>query len=148
MHHWFQKFIAEMAHYPEYEPSAAVMACSIAVAVLGISLAFVMYLKKTHWAATIAKRFPSFYRLSFNKFYFDEIYLFVTKKIIFRYISAPVAWFDRHIVDGSMNGIAWVTNYSSNKIKGFQSGQVQQYAFVFISGAILLSVVFIYLFSR
>ena len=35
-----------------------------------------------------------------------KLYLFVTKKIIFRYISAPVAWFDRHIVDGTMNAIA------------------------------------------
>jgi NADH-quinone oxidoreductase subunit L len=77
----------------------------------------------------------------------DELYLFVTKKIIFRYISQPVAWFDRHIVDGTMNGIAWATNSTSVSIKGLQSGQLQKYGFVFISGILILVLVFIYLWT-
>ena len=85
------------------------------------------------------------YKWSYNKFYFDEIYMFVTKRVIFAYISTPIAWFDRHIVDGFMNGIAWVTNYSSSSIKDFQSGQIQQYGFVFVSGAVALAIYFIYL---
>ncbi len=75
----------------------------------------------------------------------DEIYLFVTKKIIFRYISEPVAWFDRHIVDGTMNAIATVTQETSFRIRNFQSGQLQKYAFVFISGVILLVLLIVYL---
>ena len=55
-----------------------------------------------------------------------------------------MAWFDRHIVDGSMNGIARFTTRSSETIKGFQSGQLQKYGFVFVSGALLLALVFIY----
>ena len=77
----------------------------------------------------------------------DEVYLFVTKKIIFRYISAPVAWFDRHVVDGTMNAIASVTQGVSFRIRGFQSGQLQKYAFVFITGAIMLAILFIYLWK-
>ena len=145
----FSKFVSsDFTPFETHIEWMEVAGPSIAVGLIGIIIAFVMYKKETDYPKRIATALRGFYRAAFNKFYFDEIYLFVTKKIIFRYISAPVAWFDRHIVDGSMNGIAWVTNYSSNKIKGFQSGQVQQYAFVFISGAILLSVVFIYLFSR
>jgi NADH-quinone oxidoreductase subunit L len=75
----------------------------------------------------------------------DEVYLFVTKKIIFRYISAPIAWFDRHIVDGTMNSIAFVTQVVSFRIRGFQSGQLQKYGFVFVSGAIFLALLLIYL---
>jgi len=74
----------------------------------------------------------------------DEFYVFVTKKIIFKRISEPIAWFDRHIVDGSINGIAWVTNTISEQIKGFQSGQLQKYGFVFISGVIILTFTFVY----
>ena len=74
--------------------------------------------------------------------------MFITKKIIFRYISRPVAWFDRHMVDGAMNGVAGMTNLVSYKIRGFQSGQLQKYAFVFITGALALALVFIYLWTN
>ncbi len=121
---------------------------SIVVGLIGIGVAFVMYKKESELPDRMASGLKLIYVGAFNKFYFDEIYLFVTKKIIFNYISRPVAWFDRHIVDGFMNSIAWITNYVSFKIRGFQSGQVQQYAFVFVSGAILLGVIFIYLFSN
>ncbi len=120
---------------------------SIIVGLLGISLAYILYKKESTLPHRIASSVKFFYTSAFNKFYFDEIYMFVTKKIIFNYISRPVAWFDRHIVDGFMNSLAWITNVTSVKIKGFQSGQLQHYAFVFISGAILLGILFIYLFS-
>jgi NADH-quinone oxidoreductase subunit L len=77
----------------------------------------------------------------------DELYLFITKKIIFNHISRPIAWFDRHIVDGTMNGVAFITNEASERIKKFQSGQLQQYALVFVSGAVLLALLFIYLWT-
>jgi NADH-quinone oxidoreductase subunit L len=72
----------------------------------------------------------------------------VTKKIIFNYISRPVAWFDRHIVDGTMNLIGNTTARVSELIKGFQSGQVQKYGFIFVSGVLLLAFVFIYWWTR
>ena len=121
---------------------------SIVVGLLGIAIAFVMYKKQTSIPHKIGSSLRLLYVGAYNKFYFDEIYLFVTKKIIFNYISRPVAWFDRHIVDGTMDGIAAVTNFASVRIKGLQSGQVQQYAFVFVSSAVLLGILFIYLFSN
>ena len=95
----------------------------------------------------LAATFKYSYKWAYNKFYMDELYLFVTKKIIFRYISEPVAWFDRHIVDGTMNAIASVTQNVSYRIRGFQSGQLQKYAFVFVTGAIVLAILFIYLWK-
>jgi NADH-quinone oxidoreductase subunit L len=71
----------------------------------------------------------------------------VTKKIIFKLISEPVAWFDRHVVDATMNGIAFVTQGVSYKIRAFQSGQIQKYAFVFITGVVLLVILFVYLWK-
>jgi len=46
-----------------------------------------------------------------------------------------------------MNGIASVTQNVSFRIRGFQSGQLQKYAFVFITGAIMLAILFIYLWK-
>jgi NADH-quinone oxidoreductase subunit L len=118
---------------------------SVIVGLLGILIAFIMYKKESSIPDKVANGFSFFYKWAFHKFYFDELYLFVTQKIIFRFISTPVAWFDRHIVDGTMNGIAAMTNYTSYKIRGFQSGQLQKYAFVFVSAVILLAVTIMYL---
>jgi NADH-quinone oxidoreductase subunit L len=118
---------------------------SVLVGLFGILIAFVMYKKESALPDKVANGFSFFYKWAFHKFYFDELYLFVTKKIIFRFISTPVAWFDRHVVDGTMNGISSMTNYTSYKIRGFQSGQLQKYAFVFVSAVILLAVTIMYL---
>ena len=118
---------------------------SVLIGLAGIGLATVMYRKQNGLPDKFAASLQHLYKWSYNKFYIDEIYLFVTKKIIFRYISVPVAWFDRHVVDGTMNGIAWTTQFISNEIKGMQSGQLQKHAFVFVSGAVLLIVIFVYL---
>lgn len=118
---------------------------SVLVALIGIGIATVLYKKESELPVKISKAFGAFYQGAFHKFYIDEVYFFVTKKIIFNYISRPVAWFDRHIVDGFMNLLAWITNFVANSIKGFQSGKVQQYGFVFVMGAIVLVIVFAYL---
>lgn len=120
---------------------------SVTIAVIGMLIAFLLYYKKSETANNITKSLGILYRAALNKFYFDEIYLFVTHKIIFNLISQPIAWFDRHVVDGSMNGVAWVIEKTSLKSKELQSGQLQQYAFVFISGVIILVLCFAYWFN-
>ena len=118
---------------------------SVLVGLLGIAIATVMYKSENGIPDKVAGTFKYFYRWAYRKFYMDEVYLFVTRNIIFRYISRPLAWFDRHIVDGTMNGIAGVTQYASVAIKDLQSGKLQQYGYVFISGTIILVLIFIYL---
>ncbi|TSA24328.1 MAG: NADH-quinone oxidoreductase subunit L [Bacteroidetes bacterium] len=120
---------------------------SIVIAIIGIGVAYVMYLKPTDIPRRVAHSLHGFYTAAYHKFYIDEVYLFITQKIIFNHISKPIAWFDRHIVDGSMNGISYVTNQASDRIRGFQSGQLQQYALVFVSGTVILALVFIYLWT-
>ena len=67
--------------------------------------------------------------------------MFVTHSIIFRRICQPIAWFDRHIIDGTMNMFAAVTNKASSAIKGLQSGSVQSYVFVYLLGTLLIAAV-------
>ena len=105
------------------------------------------YKKESDLSNRATTSFGSFYKYALNKFYFDELYLFVTRKVIFKRFSSPIAWFDRHIIDATMDAVARVTNYVALKIKGLQSGQLQQYASVFVSGMLLLIVIFIYLIS-
>jgi NADH-quinone oxidoreductase subunit L len=119
---------------------------SVLVGVVGIIIATIMYKKESLLPNKVAALTSNLYKWAHHKFYMDELYLFVTKKIIFRFISVPVAWFDRHIVDATMNGIAGIVQFSAFTIKGLQSGRLHQYAFVFITGSIALVLIFVYLF--
>jgi NADH-quinone oxidoreductase subunit L len=143
----FNKLVTSDGKILESELELAVAIPSVLIGLLGIGIAYVMYRKENSISDKLAARFKYSYKWAFNKFYIDEVYLFVTKKIIFRYISEPVAWFDRHVVDATMNGIAAVTQSVSFRIRGFQSGQLQKYAFVFITGAIMLVILLIYLWK-
>lgn len=115
---------------------------STVLSLAGIGVAIAMYAKKNDMPDKAANAFGKFYTWAYNKFYFDEIWMFVTKKIIFNCISRPIAWFDKKFVDGFMDSLAIVTQATSEKIKGFQSGRLQQYAAAYIIGALILVVGF------
>jgi NADH-quinone oxidoreductase subunit L len=131
----------------ESEMNYAVAIPSVLIGVLGIALAWMFYKKESLVPGKMIKKLGLVYTATYNKFYIDEIYLFVTKKIIFNYISRPLAWFDRHIIDAFMVGIGTVTEKISWKIKGLQSGQLQHYAFMFVAGALALVLAMVYFIS-
>jgi len=116
----------------------SIASLSILVAVTGIAIATWMYRKKNTSSDKVTASIKGLYTAAYHKFYFDEIWIFVTKKIIFNGISQPVAWFDRHVVDGFMNLQSTITNYLSRKIKFTQSGEIQDYAWAFMMGAVVI----------
>ncbi|MCF6223188.1 MAG: NADH-quinone oxidoreductase subunit L [Flavobacteriaceae bacterium] len=150
----FMSIAAGYIHFSEYisadnKPFEAhlnysLAAIAVTVGLLGILLAYIFYKKPSSFPDKISKSFGNIYKWSYHKFYMDEVYLFITKEIIFKRISTPFAWFDRHIVDGTMNLIGNSTVATSKTIKGLQSGKVQDYAFAFIAGAVILAMIFIY----
>jgi NADH-quinone oxidoreductase subunit L len=120
---------------------------AVAVGLLGIGLAWLFYKKENALAGRFAQGFGPLYTWASRKFYLDELYLFVTRQLIFKRISAPIAYIDKKWVDGSMEGIGNKTVMIASKIKGMQSGRLQDYAFAFIGGVVLLALVFIYLWT-
>ena len=123
-------------------------AIAVGIGLLGIGLAWAFYKKENNLADKMVGFFGPFYKWTSDKFYFDEIYLFITKKILFNKVSAPIAKFDKKYVDGTMVGIGNKTVWTSEKIKGLQSGKVQDYAFAFIAGIVVLALVFIYMWTN
>lgn len=113
----------------------------------GIFMAMWMYKKENSKPDKLAASLNGFYKAAYHKFYIDEIYLFITQKIIFNLIGRPAAWIDKHIVDGLMNATGNSTKDISETIKGIQSGKVQQYAIYFLVGIIGLALLFIYLWK-
>lgn len=119
----------------------------VALALAGILLAAWLYKTENDRPEKLAGSLGGLYRFVRHKFYIDEIYLFVTKKILFPLVGRPAAWFDRHIVDGSVNLVASVTGKTSTLIRGFQSGRIQWYALFFFIGIAGLALLFIYVWK-
>ena len=119
----------------------------VLMALGAILLAVRLYKTENEKASRISEASGKLYTSAYNKFYIDEIYLFVTKKIIFNLVGRPAAWVDKHIVDGLMNGLATLTGKISEWIRGFQSGKVQNYALYFFAGIVGLTVLFVWLWK-
>lgn len=119
----------------------AVAGTSICIAIIGIALATWLYMKPNDKPARMAESMSSLHRWAYHRFYIDEVYMFITHKIIFRHICTPIAWFDRHVVDGTMNLMATITQSASYHIRGLQSGRLQSYAVVFLLGAMIVAAI-------
>lgn len=113
---------------------------SITIALLSIALATWMYVRPQQPVADkLAQTFHGLHTAASHRFYLDEVWMFVTKKIIFRCISTPIAWWDRHVIDQFFNFTAWSTHAGADEIRDMQSGNVQQYSIWFLAGALILT---------
>ena len=120
----------------------SVATVSTIVAICSIALATYIYKgEQQPIADMLYKRFPRLHRAAYKRFYQDEIWQFVTHKIIFRCVSRPIAWFDRHVIDGTFNFAAWGTNEAGESLRPWQSGDVRQYAVWFLTGTVALTLV-------
>lgn len=111
--------------------------------VIGIFVAWLMYYKQGENPDKVSIAFGRFYKWAYHKFYIDELYLFVTKKVLFNLVGRPAAWFDRNVVDGMINGYASITATTSEAIKGMQSGRLQTYTLFFLGGVLVIAVLLI-----
>lgn len=112
---------------------------SIVIAVGAIALATYIYMgERQPVAEAAAEKLQKLHRWAYKRFYMDEVYQYITHRIIFAHISKPIAWFDRHVVDGFFNFLASGSHVLSFRIRGLQSGAVQKYAYVFFVGILIL----------
>ncbi|GBE12158.1 NADH-quinone oxidoreductase subunit L [bacterium BMS3Bbin14] len=120
--------------HPLWLPTLASLA-----GIAGISLAWTFYGRgRTEAAERCRLRIAPVYQVIYNKFYIDEVYLFITHKIIFHGIAAPIKWLDRHIVDGAMNLIGEFLQQGGKAVRLLQNGQLQLYLGVTTLGFIAL----------
>jgi NADH-quinone oxidoreductase subunit L len=119
----------------------------VALAITGILLASSLYKSENTKPQSIATTLGGLYTAAHKKFYMDELYLFITQKVIFNLMGKPAAWIDKNIVDGLMNLFADITAQISDNMKGLQSGKLQQYASYFFVGVLGFMLLFIYLWN-
>jgi NADH-quinone oxidoreductase subunit L len=122
------------------------MALSIAVALAGIGLATLMYLRQPGRADALAARFSGLYRTLLNKYYVDEIYDGVVVQPIKRLSIALWRGFDAVLIDGTVNGVGLVVRGWSAVLRRLQTGSVRAYAMSLFVGVV--TIVGYYLWMR
>ena len=138
----FGSFVTASGENYDIHFNTQIALTSTIIAIVSICLATYIYKgEKQPVADKLYKTFPKLHQAAYKRFYQDEIWQFVTHKIIFRCVSTPIAWFDRHVVDGTFNFMAWGANEAGESIRPWQSGDVRQYAIWFLTGAIALTLI-------
>ncbi|MBI4228452.1 MAG: hypothetical protein HY693_01895 [Deltaproteobacteria bacterium] len=109
------------------------------VSILGIALAWsfyqVGYLSPAHVSSTLSPVALAFER----KFWIDDIYVWIYRNILDG-LSTVCGWFDRYIVDGFVNLVAYCAKLISQRLRTIQTGRTQDYLYGIIIAIILFSV--------
>jgi NADH-quinone oxidoreductase subunit L len=122
------------------------IAIAAVVALLGIFIAYVFYIRSPLIPRKLATKFPNIYKLMFNKYYVDEIYnaVFVNStikgsEIIYTIKGSEIIYdnFDLKVIDGAVNGTAKATGFTGKVLSYFQSGLIKDYALIFLLGVII-----------
>ena len=134
---WLEKFFPA-AEAPE---ELSLVAISVAAGLIGIALAYLMYVAKPALADAVASRLGWIYRVVYNKYYVDEIYNAVVVKPLVNG-SRVVLWrgMDAGLIDGAVNGIGSQSQGFGGWLKLFQSGNIRSYATWVVFGSVVLVV--------
>jgi NADH-quinone oxidoreductase subunit L len=134
----------------------ALIGASVAVAAIGIAVAWRLFgaelpgirlPPRPQSVQALSARMPFLYRASLNKWWFDELYhlLFI---VIGGRIASFLWWFDRNVVDGSVNDLGGTTIGAGRRLQRVQTGRVQNYALGIALGLIVMAGSYLVLAGR
>jgi NADH-quinone oxidoreductase subunit L len=114
------------------------MFVTVALAVLAILAARHFYLKKTEAATSLSTSFGGVQKLLLNKYYIDEVYGALVIRPLVGFSTFLWKIVDVILIDGTINGSAWVYSQVSELMRYAQSGRVRSYATIFVAGVVIL----------
>jgi NADH-quinone oxidoreductase subunit L len=137
--HWINEFLARTPAFqtyleaPEVEPwNWSLMTASAFIALTGIGLAYVVYVRNPGAEGRFAASFPTLYGLSQNRFYFDELYTGVVT--LPAAALAKLSAFIDVLVDGIVDVIGLLPSVVGTWLRPIQNGLVQFYALAMTLG--------------
>lgn len=136
--HWLAPVIKHTAEAPDHATEYALMAVSVIGVLVSIGFAYVKYIKQNHIPIPDEGKRSALANLSYNKFYFDEIYDLLIRKPLDALSTFFYKIIDNKIVDGIVNGLGWSTSEASKGLRLVQSGNVGFYIFMMVVGIISL----------
>ncbi len=122
------------SHALEY----TLIALSVCIAFFGIYMAWLMYMKNPALPAQFTAKFAGLYRFVFNKWYVDELYDFVFVNPCKRFGTFLWRIFDVKIIDGIVNGCAWVFKGVGSGLRYTQTGYMYNYAVAMVVGVVVI----------
>jgi NADH-quinone oxidoreductase subunit L len=128
---------------PQVRPAGldvGVLLLSTGLAVAGILVSLLVF---GPWrkVSVEAPRHPGpVYTVLANKFYIDELYMLLIRGLFFS-VTTAIAWFDRHVVDGTVNLVAGASKRGGALLRRTLVGKVQGYALIITGGALVALVV-------
>jgi NADH-quinone oxidoreductase subunit L len=134
--HLFAHFLEHTPGFPKphpEEPNWMLMGISTVLAVGGIALAWLMYVKQPELPGKLAKAVPSLYQLSLNKFFWDEIYVGLIVAPAER-LAALLGKIDLDGIDAFVDLTAQVPRFLGSLFRPVQNGLVQFYALAMVLG--------------
>ena len=114
------------------------MGVSVLIALIGIAIAYTLYVSSTGLPAKFTATFPALHRAVYNKWYIDELYDFMIVNPCKSFGRFLWKGFDVLIVDGIVNGIANVVMGFSGVFRFMQSGMIHNYAFSMAFGVAVI----------
>ena len=117
---------------------------SLVLAVAGILIAYRIYYMPGFDRSVFARGVPgAFQRALENRWYISKFYDDFAYKVVYGF-SIVADLFDRYVIDGIVNGFAYLGANTGNRIRKAQSGNVQRYASLIVVGIVLLLIFVIY----
>jgi len=136
--HWLSPIVQHTADAPDHTTEYILMAVSVVGVLISIGVAYAKYITKAHVPVSDEANRPLLARLSYNKFYFDEIYDALIRKPLDAVSGLLYKVVDNKIIDGIVNGLGWGTTEASKGLRLVQSGNVGFYIFMMVIGIISL----------
>jgi NADH-quinone oxidoreductase subunit L len=136
--HWLSPVIKHTGEAPDHATEYMLMAVSVIGVLISIAVAYGKYVKQNHIPVPDEAKRPALANLSYNKFYFDEIYDAVIRKPLDALSGFCYKIVDNKIVDGIVNGFGWTASEASKGLRLIQSGNVGFYIFMMVIGIISL----------
>ena len=127
----------------------AITGVPVIVAVLGLLVAWWLYIKSPEMPKRWAQSARGLYLLLLNKYYVDEVYAALIVRPLL-WISTNVLWHgvDEGVIDGVVNGSARVARATGGQLRELQSGNTRSYASWILIGAVGFTVLLIALYVR
>lgn len=138
--HWLAPVVAQHELGLEHTTEFSLMAISVIVVLISIGFAYTKYVKQNHVPAADEAPRTALVKVSYNKFYLDEIYEAIIRKPLDAISKFFYKTFDTKVIDGIVNGLGWSATEASKGIRYLQSGTVGFYIFMMVFGIIALLV--------
>ncbi|MCX8278334.1 MAG: NADH-quinone oxidoreductase subunit L, partial [Dehalococcoidia bacterium] len=117
---------------------------STVLAIAGIALAYLMYIKGLISPTAMGTRFQPIYKLMFRKYYFDEIYEnVIVRKGFYKYVADALRWFDENWIDNANVHLSNLVSRIGKSGVLIQNGQTQTYAVGMVVGVIAVVAAFL-----